>query len=182
MAVLRGTMLAFLLLAVVVVEGTRDPLLIEQKTSVKKAASEDSNLIESLPGAPQVPFSMRSGYITVDEKAGRALFFWFVEADVKDPSSAPLTLWLNGGNYLSEPLQVGFSFSLRGFRSMDWVWFEQVLDALLSVAEWWVSSDHFILLLMALTCSETPTHGTKVGCFFIIPNNRRDPSLFSEGA
>jgi len=90
-------MLAFLLLAVVVVEGARDSLLIEQKISVKKAASEDSNLIESLPGAPQVPFSMRSGYITVDEKAGRALFFWFVEADVKDPSSVPLTLWLNGG-------------------------------------------------------------------------------------
>jgi hypothetical protein len=41
---------------------------------------------------------MRSGYITVDEKAGRALFFWFVEADVPgDSASAPLTLWLNGG-------------------------------------------------------------------------------------
>lgn len=98
MAVLRGTTLVLLLLAVVlVVEGRRDSLLIEQKTSVKKAAPEDLNLIESLPGAPPVPFSMRSGYITVDEKAGRAIFFWFVEADVKDPSSAPLTLWLNGG-------------------------------------------------------------------------------------
>lgn len=57
----------------------------------------DPHFIESLPGAPPVPFAMRSGYITVDEKAGRALFYWFVEADVADSASAPLTLWLNGG-------------------------------------------------------------------------------------
>lgn len=64
---------------------------------VGRKSIADPHLIVSLPGAPKFPFSMRSGYITVDEKAGRALFFWFVEADVQDPASAPLTLWLNGG-------------------------------------------------------------------------------------
>jgi hypothetical protein len=73
----------------------REPEVIRPATEV--ARDGDANLIESLPGAPPVPFSMRSGYITVDETAGRALFFWFVEAEVADPASAPLTLWLNGG-------------------------------------------------------------------------------------
>lgn len=57
----------------------------------------DPNLITDLPGAPAVPFAMASGYVTVDADAGRALFYWFVEADLPDPASAPLTLWLNGG-------------------------------------------------------------------------------------
>ena len=34
-------------------------------------------------------------YVTVDELAGRALFYVFVEAE-GDPLSAPVTLWLNG--------------------------------------------------------------------------------------
>uniref|UniRef100_A0A803M8Z4 Uncharacterized protein n=1 Tax=Chenopodium quinoa TaxID=63459 RepID=A0A803M8Z4_CHEQI len=37
-----------------------------------------------------------SGYVTVNEEYGRALFYWFIEA-VEDPSSKPLLLWLNGG-------------------------------------------------------------------------------------
>lgn len=80
----------------------REPEVIRQATEGRRGreADGDVNLIESLPGAPQVPYAMRSGYITVDEKAGRALFFWFVEADVTDPGQAPLTLWLNGGEEL----------------------------------------------------------------------------------
>jgi hypothetical protein len=55
-----------------------------------------------MPGQPNdVAFDMYGGYITVDEQAGRALFYWFQEADqtaVKDPDdAAPLVLWLNGG-------------------------------------------------------------------------------------
>ncbi|CAI0394710.1 unnamed protein product, partial [Linum tenue] len=41
-------------------------------------------------------FAQYSGYVTVNEKAGRALFYWFFEA-VEDPESKPLILWLNGG-------------------------------------------------------------------------------------
>ncbi|KAI4325610.1 hypothetical protein MLD38_030992 [Melastoma candidum] len=52
--------------------------------------------ISSLPGQPPVPFSQYSGYVTVDQAQGRALFYYFVEAEA-DPSSKPLVLWLNGG-------------------------------------------------------------------------------------
>ena len=52
--------------------------------------------ITSLPGQPQVSFQQFSGYITVDEKQNRALFYYFVEAE-SQPGSKPLVLWLNGG-------------------------------------------------------------------------------------
>ncbi|XVF83268.1 hypothetical protein PTKIN_Ptkin16aG0472700 [Pterospermum kingtungense] len=52
-----------------------------------------------LPGQPpNVNFSQYSGYITVDLKAGRALFYWFIKVPTKSqPASKPLVLWLNGG-------------------------------------------------------------------------------------
>lgn len=49
-----------------------------------------------LPGQPLVSFQQYSGYVTVDEKNQRALFYYFVEAEI-DPASKPLVLWLNGG-------------------------------------------------------------------------------------
>ncbi|GMY19403.1 serine carboxypeptidase-like 46 [Fagus crenata] len=52
--------------------------------------------ITSLPGQPQVSFQQFAGYITVDEKQHRALFYYFVEAETQ-PASKPLVLWLNGG-------------------------------------------------------------------------------------
>ncbi|GMY19404.1 serine carboxypeptidase-like 45 [Fagus crenata] len=52
--------------------------------------------IVSLPGQPQVSFQQFAGYITVDEKQNRALFYYFVEAETQ-PASKPLVLWLNGG-------------------------------------------------------------------------------------
>ncbi|GFP84549.1 serine carboxypeptidase-like 40 [Phtheirospermum japonicum] len=51
--------------------------------------------IDSLLGQPNVKFSQYSGYVTVDPNAGRALFYYFAEAE--DPSTKPLVLWLNGG-------------------------------------------------------------------------------------
>ncbi|WVZ15237.1 hypothetical protein V8G54_012803 [Vigna mungo] len=53
--------------------------------------------ITKLPGQPEnVLFSQYSGYVTVNEEAGRALFYWLVETE-EDSSSKPLVLWLNGG-------------------------------------------------------------------------------------
>lgn len=55
--------------------------------------------ITQLPGQPQVGFQQYSGYVAVDAKEQRALFYYFVEAEI-DPASKPLVLWLNGGLYL----------------------------------------------------------------------------------
>ena len=54
------------------------------------------DLVVSLPGQPQVGFRQYAGYVDVDERAGRSLFYYFVEAE-GDADSKPLTLWLNGG-------------------------------------------------------------------------------------
>ncbi|XP_071722262.1 serine carboxypeptidase 1-like [Rutidosis leptorrhynchoides] len=53
--------------------------------------------ISYLPGQPKgVDFDQYSGYITVDAKAGRRLFYYFVESPT-NASDKPLVLWLNGG-------------------------------------------------------------------------------------
>ncbi|KDO83183.1 hypothetical protein CISIN_1g012396mg [Citrus sinensis] len=67
--------------------------------------------ITALPGQPQVGFQQYSGYVTVDEKKQRALFYYFAEAET-DPASKPLVLWLNGGPGCSS-LGVG-AFSENG--------------------------------------------------------------------
>ena len=55
--------------------------------------------ILGLPGQPNgMKFDQYSGYVTVDPKAGRALFYYFAES--QNPSTTPLVLWLNGGNLL----------------------------------------------------------------------------------
>jgi serine carboxypeptidase-like clade 2 len=55
--------------------------------------------ISVLPGQPRnVGFAQYSGYVTVNEQAGRALFYWLVESPaVRGAESRPLVLWLNGG-------------------------------------------------------------------------------------
>ncbi|MBA0674672.1 hypothetical protein Goari_016255, partial [Gossypium aridum] len=53
--------------------------------------------IGALPGQPNgVDFNHYSGYVTVDSKAGRALFYYFAESP-NNSSTNPLVLWLNGG-------------------------------------------------------------------------------------
>jgi serine carboxypeptidase-like clade 2 len=54
--------------------------------------------ISWLPGQPEVSFGQYSGYVGVDDGGKRALFYYFVEAEV-DPASKPLVLWLNGGEF-----------------------------------------------------------------------------------
>ncbi|XP_059644759.1 serine carboxypeptidase-like 33 isoform X2 [Cornus florida] len=57
----------------------------------------ESDRIINLPGQPlSPPISHFSGYITVNQAHGRALFYWFFEAQ-SQPSNMPLLLWLNGG-------------------------------------------------------------------------------------
>lgn len=60
------------------------------------ATGHAADRIVRLPGQPAVDFAMYSGYITVDEGAGRALFYLLEEAPA-EAQPAPLVLWLNGG-------------------------------------------------------------------------------------
>ncbi|WVZ71271.1 hypothetical protein U9M48_019877 [Paspalum notatum var. saurae] len=58
---------------------------------------QEGNRVGFLPGQPRSPaVSQFSGYVTVDEHNGRALFYWFFEAQTL-PAEKPLLLWLNGG-------------------------------------------------------------------------------------
>ncbi|PIA28053.1 hypothetical protein AQUCO_07300021v1 [Aquilegia coerulea] len=59
--------------------------------------TQESDRITILPGQPTTPpISQFSGYITVNQDHGRALFYWFFEAQ-SEPLKKPLLLWLNGG-------------------------------------------------------------------------------------
>ncbi|GMP46546.1 hypothetical protein CsSME_00014656 [Camellia sinensis var. sinensis] len=70
------------------------------------------DLVVGLPGQPKVGFRQYAGYVDVDVKAGRSLFYYFVEAEEDSHSHShshsyhphhdhhklkSLTLWLNGG-------------------------------------------------------------------------------------
>ncbi|XP_031381299.1 serine carboxypeptidase-like 27 [Punica granatum] len=63
------------------------------------SGAQESDRITELPGQPRnVGFAQYSGYVTVNQQAGRALFYWLVESPVsRGPASRPLVLWLNGG-------------------------------------------------------------------------------------
>jgi serine carboxypeptidase-like clade 2 len=58
------------------------------------AAAQPYGPVLNLPGYNMTQ-EMSSGYITVNESAGRALFFFFVAA-ASNPSTAPLVMWTNG--------------------------------------------------------------------------------------
>ncbi|KAJ8573605.1 hypothetical protein K7X08_010116 [Anisodus acutangulus] len=56
---------------------------------------KEKDWIKKLPGQPPVKFQQYGGYVTVNESAGRALYYYFTEAE--NSKSLPLLLWLNGG-------------------------------------------------------------------------------------
>ncbi|KAL6645463.1 hypothetical protein ACP70R_017071 [Stipagrostis hirtigluma subsp. patula] len=60
--------------------------------------SKEADKISGLPGQPPDAEGLvqYSGYINVDEKDGKSLFYYFVEASA-DAAQKPLVLWLNGG-------------------------------------------------------------------------------------
>ncbi|XP_007052442.2 PREDICTED: serine carboxypeptidase-like 40 [Theobroma cacao] len=76
--------------------------LFEPIQSISKASvhpqegMKEKDRIEKLPGQPDVQFSQYGGYVTVDKSAGRALYYYFAEAQ-HSKESLPLLLWLNGG-------------------------------------------------------------------------------------
>ncbi|KAK4478351.1 hypothetical protein RD792_017641, partial [Penstemon davidsonii] len=84
-----------------------------------------------LPGQPKTSpnISQFSGYITVNEDHGRALFYWFFEAQ-SQPIKKPLLLWLNGGPGCSSigygaavelgPLRVGKNGDFLEFNQHSW--------------------------------------------------------------
>lgn len=72
--------------------GHSSPVYVGNQRGLKKA-----DKIKLLPGQPQgVDFNHYSGYVTVEPRVGRALFYYFVESP-EDSCSKPLLLWLNGG-------------------------------------------------------------------------------------
>ncbi|KAJ4831809.1 Serine carboxypeptidase-like 26 [Turnera subulata] len=59
--------------------------------------SQESDRVLNLPVQPSSPsLTQFSGYVTVNREHGRALFYWFFEAQ-SQASNKPLLLWLNGG-------------------------------------------------------------------------------------
>lgn len=62
------------------------------------SGSKENDRIVELPGQPAgVDFDQYGGYVTVDDRSGRALFYYFAVAAGNQSSSKPLLLWLNGG-------------------------------------------------------------------------------------
>ncbi|KAH0894872.1 hypothetical protein HID58_057301 [Brassica napus] len=60
-------------------------------------SQKEQDKVTKLPGQNfNVDFAHYSGFVTTNEKLGRALFYWFFEA-ADDAASKPLVLWLNGG-------------------------------------------------------------------------------------
>ncbi|KAJ4843427.1 hypothetical protein Tsubulata_011685 [Turnera subulata] len=68
----------------------------KQHSKIMQDGWQEKDRIQSLPGQPRVNFSQYGGYITVDKSAGRAFYYYFVEAE-HSKESLPLLLWLNGG-------------------------------------------------------------------------------------
>uniref|UniRef100_A0A1D1YE42 Serine carboxypeptidase-like 40 n=1 Tax=Anthurium amnicola TaxID=1678845 RepID=A0A1D1YE42_9ARAE len=70
---------------------------LPQRSVAGQEGKMELDKIVELPGQPKgVNFDQYAGYVTVDPKTGRALFYYFVESP-QDAHTKPLVLWLNGG-------------------------------------------------------------------------------------
>ncbi|XP_020577911.1 serine carboxypeptidase 1-like [Phalaenopsis equestris] len=71
-------------------------LLFLTTVSLLSALPENA-LVSHLPGfSGTFPSKHYSGYVTIDEKHGKNLYYYFVESE-GNPVKDPLVLWLNGG-------------------------------------------------------------------------------------
>ncbi|XP_056694814.1 serine carboxypeptidase-like 33 isoform X2 [Spinacia oleracea] len=105
----RSTKILFLLILLVLY------FTLIKASETFSVSEEDDSKILSLPGQPSnPPISQFSGYITVNQNNGRALFYWFFEA-LSQPSEKPLVLWLNGG-----PLKVDENGDGLLFNNLSW--------------------------------------------------------------
>jgi len=68
----------------------------------RQEGQKKKDFIKRLPGQPPVEFNHYGGYVTIDESAGRAFYYYFAEAG-RNKDSVPLLLWLNGGECFSFP-------------------------------------------------------------------------------
>lgn len=88
-------------------------------------AQQKLDRVRELPGQNfNVSFAHYAGYVTVNEKSGRALFYWFFEA-VDDSDSKPLILWLNGGEKKHNANLFVFSSCLFAI-ILSWFWINVV--------------------------------------------------------
>lgn len=71
------------------------PEILDSKIYHQEGLKEKDR-IKMLPGQPPVKFDHYGGYVTVDELAGRAFYYYFSEAE-QNKELLPLLLWLNGG-------------------------------------------------------------------------------------
>ncbi|GMY09794.1 serine carboxypeptidase-like 40 [Fagus crenata] len=88
--------------------------LVNETNVYPQNGLKERDRIERLPGQPHVNFSQYGGYVTVDKSAGRAFYYYFVEAH-HSKDSLPLLLWLNGGPSCSS-LAYGAMQELGPFR------------------------------------------------------------------
>ncbi|KAK2991577.1 hypothetical protein RJ640_000343 [Escallonia rubra] len=86
-------------------------VLFSVKGIVGVSNQQELDRITALPGQPPVPFAQFSGYVTVNEQHGRALFYWLTEA-ATSPEKKPLVLWLNG-DVVSTPFFIDFLSKLK---------------------------------------------------------------------
>ncbi|XP_071720292.1 serine carboxypeptidase-like 31 [Rutidosis leptorrhynchoides] len=84
--------IVLLLLNSISVVARHVPVPIDKSVTVQN----NDHLVTNLPGQPSVDFRHYAGHVTVNEKSGRALFYWFYEAWTLSDEK-PLVLWLNGG-------------------------------------------------------------------------------------
>ncbi|KAG0630179.1 hypothetical protein M758_1G160000 [Ceratodon purpureus] len=87
--------------------------ILSSRIGTEWMAEQEADRILALPDQPEVNFDMYGGYITVNKEAGRAHYYYFVEAE-EDPQNKPLAFWFNGGPGCSS-IAYGFAEELGPF-------------------------------------------------------------------